>query len=130
MTENGEVRRASDNFDYKKFEQSHQSIAQSNKAKKSVKIDHEKSPKNQKAGQLIKEMKKQWNLFQRGLEVENWQKAQQIQADLTEQKVHFQPLKVDTKSIYAQQFSFPEVAKNDYAADQLGNLEAAQNNLN
>ena len=40
------------------------------------------------------------------------------------------PLKVNTKKIYQNQFTFPQVAQNDYVSEQLSDLEAAQQNFN
>merc|ERR1711937_532699 len=38
--------------------------------------------------------------------------------------------KVSTDKLYKQHFTFPEVAKNDYAAEQLASLEVAERNFN
>ena len=37
---------------------------------------------------------------------------------------------MNTKDVYKKQFTMAEIAKNDYAVDQLNEMEAAQANLN
>lgn len=64
-------------------------------------------------------MNHQWTLFQRGLEIENWEKAQALWGNL-EHEGHPQPiLKVESRKQFESQFKFPEVAKNDEAVNAL-----------
>lgn len=78
----------------------------------------------------ISEMNHEWIMFQKGLELDNWEKAQALWANL-EQNKHPQPvLKVDTRKFFEAKFKFPDVARNDYAVSWLDDLEMAQINLN
>ena len=74
----------------------------------------------------MKEMNKQVNLFERGLESENWEKATKIFAQLKKKDFVPKPLEVNTKKIFENQFTFPQLAQNTYVIDELDNLEAAQ----
>jgi len=74
----------------------------------------------------VKEMNKQVNLFERGLESENWEKATNIFAQLKKKDFVPKPLEVNTKKIFENQFTFPQLAQNTYVIDELDNLEAAQ----
>ena len=70
-------------------------------------------------------MNHEWVLFQKGLEMDNWEKAQALWANL-EQNNHPQAvLKVDTRKFFESKFKFPDVAKNDYAVSWLDDLEMA-----
>ena len=75
-------------------------------------------------------MNHQWDMFQRGLDRENFDKAQAIYQKLAQEHHAPKQLKIDTRKIYENQFFFPEVAKNDIAVGALDKLEMAQMNLN
>jgi len=75
-------------------------------------------------------MNSQWNLFNQGLEVENWEKAQELWSKLEQEKHPQQMLKIGVRKVFEGKFKFPEVAKNDFAVAQLENLESVQINLN
>ena len=133
QTTDGEVRHSSDNFKFIDVETTTQSFVQKKQRQykeEQTKLSKIQAIQDQETSKLVKEMNNQVNLFERGLETENWENARQIYAQIKDKMHPSKPLKVDTKKIYQNSFSFPEVAKNDYAANELNNLEAAQNNLN
>ena len=76
------------------------------------------------------EMRKEWNLFCQTLDVSHHDNAMKIWNDLSEAGKPQEPLKVNTKQIFAQSFTFPDVASNDDVVGILGDLEAAQTNYN
>jgi hypothetical protein len=45
-------------------------------------------------------------------------------------KEELDKVKIDTKNLFQKGFSFAEVARNDYAAEQLEELEIAEKNFN
>ena len=70
-------------------------------------------------------MNHQWNMFCKGLKRANYDKALQIWVQL-ENEGHAQPeLKVNTKDVFKKQFTMAEIAKNDYAVEQLNEMEAS-----
>lgn len=85
---------------------------------------------NSKTNKEIEEMRKEWNLFCQTLDVSHHENAMKIWTILAEEGKPQEALKVNTKQIFAQAFSFPDVASNDDVIGILGDLEAAQTNYN
>lgn len=116
----------------KEVNQKKREAAQANKEKDQVthKLQLIQASEERQVNNKISEMNHQWNLFERGLDTENWDKAQALWAKLEKEGHPQSLLKVNTRKIYEKQFKFDEVAKNDFAVSQLDNLDTAQINLN
>lgn len=57
-------------------------------------------------------------------------KLKQELIDLDVPKDELDKTKINTSQIFKKQFSFPEVAKNDFASDLLEQLEIQEKNFN
>ena len=75
-------------------------------------------------------MNKEWELFEKTLDRSHWEKAQKLWSKLEQDGIKQPMLMAHTKELYSNQFSFPEISKNDEVVDILSNVEDAQNNLN
>lgn len=64
-------------------------------------------------------MASEWEKFNRGLDKSHFAKAFELQKSLKSDGIHGPELnlQVHTDDIYAKQFQFAEVAKNDYTVD-------------
>lgn len=87
---------------------------------KKMKIEQEKT----------EEMKNEWGLFCQTLNMDHWDKAQEMWSFLQKEGNNPDLLKVNTKQYYEKGFNFPEVAKNDDSVEVLQPLDLAQDNLN
>jgi len=81
-----------------------------------------------------KEMKDQYSKFSLSLKKDDLTKLIELKTDLVENdhvnKDNLDKLKVNTNSLYKKGFSFPEVAKNDFATNLFDELEIAEKNFN
>lgn len=68
------------------------------------------------------------------LKKEDLEKLNELKTDLIENdhvpKEQLDKLKVNTNSLYKKGFSFPEVAKNDFATELFDELEISEKNFN
>jgi hypothetical protein len=96
------------------------------------KLEENKKKQEQDAvnNKQIDEMRKEWHLFCQTLDVTHHDTAMKMWNALAEAGKPQEPLKVNTKQIFAQSFTFPDVASNDDVVGILGDLEAAQTNFN
>lgn len=101
-------------------------LAEKKKAEELKKKQEEDAVNNKK----VDEMKKEWNLFCQTLDLAHHDQAMSIWNQLAESGKPQEPLKATTKQMYAQSFSFADVASNDDVVGILGDLEAAQTNYN
>ena len=78
--------------------------------------------------------KAQIEKFSRSLAREDFESALQMKTDLMENegvtKEELDKTKIATRALYQKGFQFAEVARNDYAAEQLEELEIAEKNFN
>lgn len=145
MAKNGDVRRGSDNFDKyqkeyaKKEKELQKQLKKKEKELKKAELENQntehrlqliQASKDREINNQISEMNHQWLLFEKGLDMENWDKAQALWAKLEKENHPQEMLKINTRKIFEQQFAFDDVAKNDFAVAHLENLETAQINLN
>ena len=70
-------------------------------------------------------MNHQWNTFCQTLNIEKWEKAQNLLAQLKSEGYKKDGLVTNTEKIYRDSFQFEDTAQNDYASDQLQLLESA-----
>lgn len=72
--------------------------------------------------------------FSKSLTQGDYDAFEKMKDDLMENdgmaKEDFDRVKVSTGSLFKKHFSFPEVSKNDFAAEQLDTLEIAEKNFN
>lgn len=72
--------------------------------------------------------------FSRSLAHEDFDTALQMKTDLMENegvpKEELDKARISTRALYQKGFQFAEVARNDYAAEQLDELEIAEKNFN
>jgi hypothetical protein len=73
--------------------------------------------------------------FSSTLDAKNFDSALAIQKDIQngkdfkEQKLDAPELNINTVTVYKNQFSFPQITKNEYAIEQLDALQSEQDNL-
>lgn len=81
-----------------------------------------------------KNLKEQFKKFSLSLKKDDLDKLLELKEDLIENdhvpKESLDKLKVNTNSLYKKGFSFPEVAKNDFATELFDELEIAEKNFN
>lgn len=81
-----------------------------------------------------KNLKDQFKKFSLSLKKDDLDKLLELKSDLIENdhvpKDQLDKLKVNTNSLYKKGFSFPEVAKNDFATELFDELEIAEKNFN
>ena len=72
--------------------------------------------------------------FSKSIKKEDFEEAMKLKQDLVENEnvpqEELDKVKVTTNKIYKKNFALPEVAHNDYASEQLEELEIAEKNLN
>jgi hypothetical protein len=81
-----------------------------------------------------KSLKESFKKFSLSLKKDDLDKLLEIKSDLIDNdhvpKDQLDKLKVSTNSLYKKGFSFPEVAKNDFATELFDELEIAEKNFN
>ena len=112
-----------------------ESTAEETAAQKKAKaIKKVAAKKKSKVSNKIAEFKKATALFSHSLKEEDFDSAQKIRTDLLENdnQSHevLDKIKINTNSLFKNNFQFPEVAKNDFAAELFDGLEIAEKNLN
>ena len=79
-------------------------------------------------------LKESYKKFSLSLKKEDLEKLNEIKNDLMENdhvpKDQLDKLKVNTNSLYKKGFSFPEVAKNDFATQLFDELEISEKDFN
>ena len=72
--------------------------------------------------------------FSKSYKSADFEKAMKMRDDLIDNenvpKDELDKVHVGTHKLFKSHFSFPEVAKNDFSADQLDSLEIAEKNFN
>lgn len=79
-------------------------------------------------------MRDQYKKFSMSLKKDDLEKLLSLKTDLIDNdhvpREQLDKLKVDTNSLYKKGFSFPEVARNDFATELFEELEIAEKNFN
>ena len=83
---------------------------------------------------MKKDLKEQFEKFSKSLTEEDFDNSVKAKNNLIENEGlsadSLEKIKINTVEIYKKQFSFPEVAKNDFSSGLLEELEISQKNLN
>jgi vacuolar-type H+-ATPase subunit I/STV1 len=94
----------------------------------------QRKDKDEKLSKAKTDFKAQIEKFSRSLAREDFESALQMKTDLMENegvtKEELDKTKIATRALYQKGFQFAEVARNDYAAEQLEELEIAEKNFN
>jgi len=79
-------------------------------------------------------LKESFEKFSKTLTEEDFDKSVKIKTDLIDNDEQtaddLAKTKISTVEVFKKQFSFPEVAKNDFSSNMLDELEISQKNLN
>ena len=90
--------------------------------------------KDEKLGKAKADFKAQIEKFSRSLAREDFETALQMKTNLMENegvaKEELDKARIGTRALYQKGVQFAEVARNDYAAEQLDELEIAEKNFN
>lgn len=93
-----------------------------------------KKAKAKKIEQKKKSLKESFEKFSKSLTEEDFDASVKIKNDLIDNDEQsaddLSKMKISTVEVFKKQFSFPEVAKNDFSSNMLDELEISQKNLN
>ena len=111
-----------------------QTVEDQEKRKAQAQAAKAKKDKDDKLGKEKADFKTQMDKFSRSLDREDFDKALEMKTNLIENenvaKEELDKVKISTRALYQKGFQFAEVARNDYAAEQLDELEIAEKNFN
>ena len=98
-----------------------------------IKNKKDAKKKSQTLAQKKTDLKKAFSDFSKNFKEETFDKGMKLKQELIDLDVPKDELdktKINTSQIFKKQFSFPEVAKNDFASDLLEQLEIQEKNFN
>ena len=111
-----------------------QTVEDAERRKAQAQAEKQRKDKDDKLSNAKAAFKTQIEKFSRSLVREDFESALQMKTDLLENeavpKEELDKTKIGTKALYQKGFQFAEVARNDYAAEQLDELEIAEKNFN
>lgn len=111
-----------------------QTVEDAERRKAQAQAEKQRKDTDEKLGKAKSAFKAQIEKFSRSLAREDFESALQMKTDLMENegvtKEELDKTRIGTRSLYQKGFQFAEVARNDYAAEQLDELEIAEKNFN
>merc|ERR1719240_1379830 len=111
-----------------------QTVEDAERRKAQAQAEKQRKDKDEKLSNAKAAFKTQIEKFSRSLVREDFESALQMKTDLMENegvtKEELDKTRIATRALYQKGFQFAEVARNDYAAEQLDELEIAEKNFN
>jgi len=111
-----------------------QTVEEAERRKGQADVAQQRKDKDDKLINAKAAFKAQIEKFSRSLAAPDFEAALEMKTNLLESesvpKEELDKTKIATRALYQKAFSFAEVARNDYAAEQLDELEIAEKNFN
>lgn len=111
-----------------------QTVEDAERRKAQAQAEKQRKEKEEKLTKTKSDFKGQMEKFSKSLAREDFDSALQMKTNLMENdnvpKEELDKVKINTRALFQKGFAFAEVARNDYAAEQLDELEIAEKNFN